>query len=248
MRTTVRRLRRSSRRSASQPTSSSSLGLRSRWPVDAAVEQLERCRQMLRTQPRDAQLRADAAEEQPQRVVHDRCPPTRASSGCSMSRGLQLPLDEPQRGAGLERLQLGHRVRLLARQPREHLTVPQPRGPLPGRQRALDPRPGAPAVRRRERQCRRRVAARERGECLQPLAFVVAGNACNGGAARPRGRRRPGRARPRPRTERRRARARRRRSRAGSARAARRRARAPPRRGSGRAPPAAGGRRAARPA
>ena len=69
---------------------------------------------MLGAQPGDAQLRGHAAEEEPQRVVHDAAGDALVERLLDVAR-VQLALHEPERRAGLERLELGDGVRLLRR-------------------------------------------------------------------------------------------------------------------------------------
>ena len=139
-----------------------------------AVEQVEGGGQVLRAQPGDAQLRGHAAEEEPQRVVHDAAGDALVERLLDVARA-QLALHEPQRRAGLERLELGDGVRRLGGEAPEHLAVAQARRALPGRQRALDALPGAPAVgAARARAPAALSLARERGDGLQALALVVA--------------------------------------------------------------------------
>ena len=142
--------------------------------VDAAVEQVERGGQVLRAQPRRRAARTATPSKKSRSALCMTLPATRWSSGCSTSRGCSWrSTNQSDEQVWNVSSSVTEYVSWPARRA-EHLRVAQAGRAPPGRQRALDARDGAPAVRARARQGRRRVAARERRDGLQALALVVA--------------------------------------------------------------------------
>ena len=116
-----------------------------------------------------AELLRQAGEEAVERGVRDRAAQLRVDLGVDRPR-VDDAVDEPGRRAVGEPLELGDVERRARAELLEHDRVAQPRRPVEGAQRAVEP--ALPAVRARER--RRASAAlgrRERGERAQPLAL-----------------------------------------------------------------------------
>ena len=116
--------------------------------VEALPHQPLRVVDVARLELLDAELRRHAREEAVQRRVRHRAALHRVGLGVDRPRGEEA-LDEPGGGAVGEALELGHRERGARAELLEHERVREPRRPVEGGLRALEP--PLPAVRAGER-------------------------------------------------------------------------------------------------
>ena len=134
----------------------------------ALAQELERLVEPLRIDTLGADALRQAGVELEQGLVRDR--PAQSGVDLAVDRArADQPLDEPDRGAVRERLQLGHGERLPGAELVEQHGVGQMRGP---RERAERPdEPAIPAVRVRERVCLVLVTRGQRGQRPEALPF-----------------------------------------------------------------------------
>src|SRR5581483_8820870 len=134
----------------------------------ALAQEVERLVELLRRHALAAQPLRQAGEEPEQRLVRDR--PAHARVDLRVHRlRVEQALDEPDRRAAREGLQLRHAEHRPALEALEDDRMRQPRGPVERAERALET--ALPALRPRERGGRRTVARREIRERPHALAL-----------------------------------------------------------------------------
>ena len=137
--------------------------------VEALPQEGERLVEAVGLDPLRLQSLRQAREEPVERLVRNGAAQSRVDLAVDRA-WVDETLDEPDRGALRERLELGDTERCTTRLLLEHHRMRQPRRPREGRERSIEP--ALPAVGPRQVPRRLRVAGRQRGDGANPLALA----------------------------------------------------------------------------